>query len=160
MAAEKIQRTIANIVGKNIVDLFNVKHEPLLTINNYTTVILGIPTWDFGKIQEDWDENWNELNDINFNGKNIALYGLGDQEGYAEWFLDAMGYLHDHIQAQGGTFVGYWPNKGYTFEASKALTRNKQFFVGLALDDDNQFELTDERINNWCQLICKELGLV
>ena len=54
---------------------------------------------------------------------------------------------------------GYWPNQGYEFEASKALTNNEQDFVGLALDDENQFDLSDQRIASWCAQIIREFGL-
>lgn len=30
-------------------------------------------------------------------GKIVALYGMGDQLGYGEWFLDALGMLHDKL---------------------------------------------------------------
>ena len=32
-------------------------------------------------------------------------------------------------------------------------------FCGLALDDDNQAELTASRIRRWCEQLCAELGL-
>lgn len=60
-------------------------------------LILGIPTWDFGEIQEDWEAVWDQLDDLNLEGKIVALYGLGDQLGYGEWFLDALGMLHDKL---------------------------------------------------------------
>jgi flavodoxin II len=39
---------------------------------------------------------------------------------------------------------------GYAFEGSKALTEDNLWFVGLALDDENQFEASDARIAQWC----------
>ena len=54
--------------------------------------------------------------------------------------------------------VGLWPNQGYEFEDSKALTEDKQFFVGLPLDDENQLELTDEFIARWCTQVITEFG--
>ncbi len=44
---------------------------------------------------------------------------MGDQLGYGEWFLDALGMLHDKL-ATGVKFVGYWPTEGYEF-----LARNR-----------------------------------
>ncbi len=64
-------------------------------------LILGIPTWDFGEIQEDWEAVWDQLDDLNLEGKIVALYGLGDQLGYGEWFLDALGMLHDKLSTKG-----------------------------------------------------------
>lgn len=155
MAAEKIQQQI----GVEKVDIFNIADEPIVTAGFYNYLILGIPTWDYGELQEDWEDIWEEIDEVSFKGKKVALYGLGDQVGYPEWFLDAMGYLHSKIIFLGGTPVGYWPAQGYEYEESKALTADKQFFVGLALDEENEFELTEPRIASWCDQILEEFGL-
>ena len=155
IVAEKIQATL----GKDLVDCYNVADEDLSTALQYNYLILGTPTWDFGELQEDWEEIWPELSDLDLNGKKIALFGLGDQVGYPKWFLDAMGYLYQQVIKQGGECVGYWPNKGYNFDESVALTEDKKHFVGLALDEENDFSKSDERINNWCQQIKKEFLL-
>ncbi len=152
MAAEKIQA----IIGEAIVDIHNVKEAPLTLINNYDLLILGISTWDFGEIQEDWSAVWQHLALLPFKNKYVALFGLGDQEGYGQWYLDAMGMLYDELKSSGAKFLGYWPTDGYQFEASKALTENGTHFVGLALDEDSQYELSDERIATWCEQILTE----
>ncbi|MDO6704799.1 flavodoxin FldB [Photobacterium sp. 1_MG-2023] len=154
MAAEKIR----DCIGDDLVDLHNIKEASLNDMNQYDLLILGISTWDFGELQEDWEAVWNQLDGLRLEGKTIALFGLGDQEGYTEWYLDAMGMLHDKLLPSGAQFVGYWPNQGYTFEASKALTEDKSLFVGLALDEDSQYELSDERIEQWCEQILTEYG--
>lgn len=64
---------------------------------------------------EDWEAVWDQLDDLNLEGKIVALYGLGDQLGYGEWFLDALGMLHDKLSTKGVKFVGYWPTEGYEF---------------------------------------------
>ena len=125
----------------------------------YDFLILGIPTWDYGELQEDWETHWDELDQIDFTGKQVAVYGLGDQVGYPEWFQDALGYLWAKVKNQGATMVGAWPNEGYTFDESKALSEDQSQFVGLALDDENQLDLTDDYIERWCQQICAEFGL-
>lgn len=83
---------------------------------------------------------------------------MGDQLGYTDWFQDALGMLHDVVISQGGFVIGNWPNEGYEFAASKALTEDKTAFVGLALDEDNQYMLSDERIKKWCQQLQSELA--
>lgn len=155
MAAEKIVER----VGPVNVDLFNVADEPLATAGLYQYLIMGIPTWDYGELQEDWEAVWEEVDQVDFTGKTVALFGLGDQVGYPEWFLDAMGYLHAKLINRGAKMVGYWPSNGYEFEQSQALTEDGQYFVGLALDDENEFEHTDARIDAWLETIRPELGL-
>lgn len=146
MTAEKIQLRL----GADRVTCFNIADTPINLAEDYDYLILGIPTWDYGELQEDWENIWPELDTISVEGKHIALYGQGDQIGYPEWFLDAMGYLHDKLVAAGALPTGYWPIEGYSFEGSQALTSDGQFFVGLALDDENQFEDSEARIAAWC----------
>jgi flavodoxin II len=153
IAAEKIQAEF----GAEQVTLFNIKDTALTEMAAHEMLILGISTWDYGEIQEDWEGHWPEIAGIDLNGKIIALYGMGDQIGYTEWFQDALGMLHDQVIAQGGYVVGYWPNEGYEFAESKALSQDQQNFVGLALDEDNQYDLSDERISKWCQQIKIEI---
>ncbi|PNH81707.1 flavodoxin FldB [Vibrio diazotrophicus] len=152
MAAEKMRA----IIGDDLLDIHNVKETPLSLMSDYDLLILGISTWDFGEIQEDWNEIWDQIDGIPLNGKSVALFGLGDQEGYGEWYLDAMGLLHDEIKKTGANIIGYWPVEGYTFEASKALTEDGTQFVGLALDEDSQYELSDERIATWIEQVLTE----
>ncbi|KOO05059.1 flavodoxin FldB [Vibrio nereis] len=153
MAAEKIR----TIIGEDLIDIHNVKESPLSLMAEYDFLILGISTWDFGEIQEDWNEIWDQIDGVPLSGKTVALFGLGDQEGYGEWYLDAMGMLHDELKKTGANIVGYWPNdESYEFEASKALTADESQFVGLALDEDSQYELSDERIANWVEQILVE----
>lgn len=153
MAAEKIR----SILGEDLVDIYNVKDSPLSLMADYDLLILGISTWDFGEIQEDWNELWDQIGVSALTGKTVALFGLGDQEGYGEWYLDAMGMLHDELKKTGAHFVGYWPNdESYQFDASKALTEDKTHFVGLALDEDSQYEMSDTRIATWVEQILIE----
>ena len=155
MAGEKIRA----VLGEDRVDFFNINETPIITAQFYDFIILGIPTWDYGELQEDWEDIWEEIDEVDFSGKKVALYGLGDQVGYPEWFLDAMGYLHSKVVARGATPCGYWPKAGYEFEASKALTPDGQYFVGLALDEENEFALSETRIKQWCEQILDEFGL-
>lgn len=152
IAAEKIQETI----GADLVELHNIKEIALANCLKYDFIVLGISTWDYGELQEDWESIWLDINDINLNGKVIALYGMGDQIGYTEWFQDALGMLHEQVIAQGAQIIGYWPNQGYDFAASKGLTQDKSHFLGLSLDEDNQYELSEDRINLWCEQILEE----
>ncbi|WP_029684376.1 flavodoxin FldB [Tatumella saanichensis] len=153
MVAEKIR----DFIGDDLVTLHNVKDGPVEAMQHYDLLIMGIPTWDFGVLQEDWEAVWTMLPDLQLNGKIVALYGMGDQIGYSEWFLDALGMLHDLLKPMGVRFVGYWPTDGFEFLSQKAVLPGETHFVGLALDDVNQFEMTDERVERWCEQILGEM---
>lgn len=154
IAAEKIQQQLS---GVNV-ELFNIKETPLSKSLDYDLLIYGISTWDYGEIQEDWEASWQDISELDLNGKIVALYGMGDQIGYTEWFQDALGMLHQEVIAQGAFIIGLWPNNGYEFAASKALTEDKTHFVGLSLDEDNQYDLSEQRITQWCQQIQAEIN--
>lgn len=131
------------------VDIFNIKDIELSTLEQYPTLILGIPTWDFGGIQSDWEDIGDSLGELALENTTIALYGLGDQFGYGDYFIDAVGWLYEKLLPTNATFIGQWSTEGYEFEASRACVHDKSQFIGLAIDEDQQFELTDERIEQW-----------
>jgi len=148
-AAKKIQQ----FFGADKAELFDVKDAGLAAIEYFDKFIFALPTWDYGEVQGDWQDVWDEIDTTDFTNKTVAFVGMGDQFAYAEWFQDAMGMLHDKVVAKGANVVGYWPTEGYDFEASKALSEDKNSFVSLALDEDCQPELTAERIEQWCEQI-------
>jgi len=156
MAAEKIATSIQQLTDQYAVELHNIATDPIQLMTDYRFIILGIPTWDYGELQEDWEAVWEQLDSLDLTDATVALYGLGDQVGYPQWFQDALGYLWAKVVNQGATTVGLWPNQDYAFEQSKALTEDQQWFVGLALDDENQLALTDPYIEQWCRQILEE----
>ena len=159
IAAEKICGEINSLMNSKTTSLYNVSSTSVSKMNDYKYLILGIPTWDFGELQEDWENQWEELSELNLESKYVAVFGLGDQVGYPEWFQDALGYLWHKVVHLGATTVGEWPNTGYDFIESKALNGEKNVFVGLALDEENQFEIIDDLIFRWSTQIVTEFGL-
>ncbi|MBF2065853.1 MAG: flavodoxin FldA [Calothrix sp. C42_A2020_038] len=143
--------------GDSVVTLHNAADIDVSELEEYECIIIGCPTWNIGELQSDWEGLYHELDDVDFSGKKIAYFGTGDQIGYADNFQDAIGILEEKISAQGGTTVGYWPKEGYDFNESKALRNGK--FVGLALDEDNQSDLTDSRIKQWVAQLKQEFGV-
>ena len=156
MVAEKLQAAFSQQTEITLV-LHNIKDDSLSLCQHYDFLIFGISTWDYGQLQEDWESSWDEVAQLDLSAKVVALYGMGDQVGYSEWFQDALGMLHDHLTPTGAYIIGYWPNKGYEFIGSKALTDDEQSFVGLSLDDESQYQLTDERIEQWVNQLSNEM---
>lgn len=156
---ERVAYRIQQRLGADVVDVRDIADVTQLDFANYNRIILGIPTWDFGQIQSDWEEFWDDIAAVDFSGKMVAFFGLGDQFGYGDYFLDAMGMLHDVVIQSGANIIGYWPTDGYEFDASKAEIPGEGLFVGLALDEDQQEDMTAERLNQWCSQIHGEFGL-
>ncbi len=116
---------------------------------SYNKLILGTSTWYYGEHQGDWEDLLDLIpEDADCSDKTVALFGLGDQEGYPDWYLDAMGMIADEFERRGATIIGDWSAEGYDFDESKAIREDGRF-VGLALDDDCQPKLTEGRVNEW-----------
>lgn len=157
--SERIAYRIQKRFGEDVVDVLDIADVTQLDFTDYDKIILGIPTWDFGQIQSDWEEFWDDIAAVDFSGKTVAFFGLGDQFGYGDYFLDAMGMLHDIVIQTGPEIIGHWSIEGYEFTASKAEIPGAGKFVGLALDEDQQEHLSADRLNRWCAQIHAEFGL-
>jgi flavodoxin I len=154
---ETIAEAIQTELGSSLVDLHDIAKADTSDFAGYRCIIIGCPTWNIGELQSDWEGFYQELDAIDFNGKQVAYFGAGDQVGYADNFQDAMGILEAKISELGGKTVGYWPTDGYDHSESKAIKNG--MFVGLAIDEDNQSDLTDSRIKTWVAQVKRELGL-
>ena len=122
----------------------------------YDHIIMGVATWFDGELPNYWDEFVPALEDLDLSGKKIALFGLGDQKGYPENFLDGVGIMAEILEGQGATLLGFTSIEGYEFESSRAL-RGQQF-VGLAIDYENQGSLNKERIAAWVDQLKKDFA--
>lgn len=154
---ESAAEMIRDEFGDDVVTLQDISQADAADFDDYQCLIIGCPTWNIGELQSDWEGFFPELDTISFSGKLVAYFGTGDQLGYGDNFQDAMGILEEKISQRGAKTVGYWSTDGYDFNDSKALRNGK--FVGLALDDDNQSDLTDQRIKAWVTQLKTEFGL-
>jgi flavodoxin I len=141
--AEKMQQ----LLGKDRADLVDIAKAEVDDLNRYPNLIMGASTWGYGALQDDWENKMALLKEADLQDKTIALFGLGDADGYPSTFVDAMGEIYDSLVACGVTPVGAWPTDGYPFDASSACRNNQ--FVGLVLDEDNQSDKTSGRIETW-----------
>lgn len=122
----------------------------------FDVLIFGISTWNIGQLEMTWEEFFPKLDQIDFKGKKVALFGMGDQSNYPDTYLDALGILRDKLVAHGAEIIGSWSTDGYNFSGSLAVHEGK--FVGLALDQDNQPDLTEDRISNWVKKVKDQIG--
>src|SRR5512146_221670 len=163
-------RRIAKAIKKRfdddtMADALNVNKATPELFASYSHLILGTSTLGGGQLPGlstdcmggGWEEFLPKIEHLDFSGKTIALFGLGDQDKYQDEFVDAMGILYEFFKARGARFVGAWPSDDYDFVASKALVDGD--FVGLVLDQENQKLLTDARVEAWLKLIAAEVGL-
>jgi flavodoxin I len=140
---------IAAETGLDAVDIGDVSGDDIMACDS---LIIGAPTWHTGADSERsgtaWDEFlYGDLTGLDLSGKKVAIFGMGDQSGYADNYCDAMDELASCFEKQGATIVGAWSSDGYEHEDSKSVRGDK--FVGCAFDEDNQPELSEERAKNW-----------
>jgi flavodoxin I len=137
-------------------DVFDVSSNPSDALNQYDNLILGTSTWGAGDLQDDWEDFISEIELSKLNGKVVAIFGFGDGCSNPDTFVSGMGALYEAVKDNGCKLVGFVDTEGYDFEESAAVIDGK--FIGLALDEENQGDLTEERINNWVSQIKSELN--
>ncbi len=151
-AAEKIAELLADY-SPTLVDIYDGDDEPFQT---HDVLILGVSTWGVQDLQDDWNDFFPKLEQMDLTGKTVALFGMGDASIYPSSFVDAIGILYEIVVERGATIIGEVDAEGYDFEYSRAIVDGK--FVGLPLDDDYEPELTEERIVNWVEQLKPHLG--
>ena len=114
-------------------------------------LILGTSTWGAGEMQDDWYDGVKTLKSAGLAGKTVALFGCGDSESYSDTFCGGMKELYDAAVEAGATVLPGVSTDGYTFDDSEAVEGDK--FLGLALDDVNEDDKTEERIDAWIEAI-------
>lgn len=143
---------LAPITAQNIGEV-----KDLSALLAYDYLILGLSTWNIGQLQDDWDIAFDQLDALDFSGKSVALFGVGDQYGYPDNYLDAVGILGHKLLERGALLSGFWETAGYQFTASRALLHGK--FMGLALDEEHQSDLTPQRITRWLAQLAQEWAM-
>ena len=63
--------------------------------------------------------------------------------------------IKNEFEKRGAIIIGKWPTEGYKFTESASVEDDQ--FCGLALDEDHQFDLTDERIDQWLAKLKTEM---
>jgi len=128
-------------------------------IAGHDALILGAPTWNTGADEQRSGTSWDDwlydtLPNIDVSGKKIAIFGVGDQQSYNDNYCDAAGELYDLFTAAGAKVYGMTPTEGYDHSESKAEVDGK--FVGLMCDEDNQYDLSEDRSKAWVDQLKSE----
>ena len=124
-------------------------------LSDFDNIILGTSTWGDGELQDDWFGFINTVKNANLAGKTVALFGVGDQFSYSDTYVNGMGEIYNAVKGTGANIIGATSTDGYSFNESAAVVDGK--FVGLALDYDNQSDLSEDRISAWVESIAAQL---
>lgn len=149
---QAIAEKIGEKLGAEVVDVASLTDGQ---INEAENLILGTSTWGAGELQDDWYDGVEKLKGTDLSGKTVALFGCGDSESYSDTFCGGMEDIYSAVSEKGAKVIGEVSTDGYTFDDSAAVHDGK--FVGLALDDVNEDDKTDDRIDAWVDSIKGEL---
>ena len=145
---QSIAETIASKLGVEAIDVTKFDADVIAANDN---LLLGTSTWGAGELQDDWYDGLNVLKAADLAGKTVAVFGCGDSESYSDTFCGAMAEIYNAAKDAGATLVGEVSTDGYTYDDSEAVVDDK--FVGLALDDVNEDDKTEGRIDAWLEAI-------
>ena len=145
---QSIAEQIASKLGVEALEVTNLTADVVAANEN---LLLGTSTWGAGELQDDWYDGLDVLKGADLSGKTVALIGCGDAESYSDTFCGAMAEIYNVVKEGGANVIGEVSTDGYTFEDSEAVVDGK--FVGLALDDVNEDDKTEERIDAWLENI-------
>lgn len=156
--AEKVKAAL----GEQNVDMISVNDASISDLEKYDLIIFGISTvgketWDSNYSNTDWSKFFPNISKVDFSGKTVAIFGLGDHITYSSYFVNAIGVLAKDLLKNGANLVGKVDTAGYDFDESEAVIDG--MFIGLPIDEDFEPELTDERVSNWVNSIKPPFGI-
>ena len=155
-AAEKLEELFDGAELINMEDDF----DDLEQFDEFDVLLIGSSTWGQGDPQRDWVDPLYEMenDEPDFSGKKVAFFGAGDQVTHGEHFVSALGKMEELFHARGAkTGFGHWPTDGYEYKFSLAEKAGK--FCGLPIDDINQQDLTEQRLEAWAEQVKSEMGI-
>ncbi len=160
-AVNRVADKLKNVIGEDKVVMIPVNSATVADIEKYDKIIFGMSTvgkdtWDSKYANNDWAKFLPEIAKTRYEGKTIAIFGLGDHVTYAATFVDHMAVLARELTKNGAVLTGQVPTADYEFDESEAVVDGK--FLGLPIDEDFEPELTDERIQKWVKQISSDFG--
>lgn len=149
---------VAQRLGKALgaeANIFDVASASAAEAAAFDVLLLGSSTWGIGDLQDDWEDFLPKLAEQPLSGKKVALFGCGDADSYPDSFCEALAKIKEGLADAGVTFIGAISPEGYSYDATASEEDGK--LIGLCIDEANQSDLTDERIEKWVALIQPEL---
>lgn len=159
-SVELSAKAICEEIGTEKVEISDVASFDLSKLNEYENFIIGGATvgaddWHDTRDDNKWNEFFVKTKSFDLTTKKVAAFGLGNQILYPEHFVDSLGYLKDEVEKRNGKLIGLWPTEGYDFTDSEGASHTH--FFGLALDHDNEPDLTLPRIKKWVAQLSNEM---
>lgn len=149
---EQVARKISKKLINSILVIKSIDKVTVQDLEDCDNWIIGGSTvgshvWMDADDSNKWNTFFKSMDSIDMKSKVVAFYGLGDQILYPHHFVDGLGVFQEEFEKRNAKIVGHWPIEGYNFYDSDGMADKK--FYGLALDEDQEPELTDGRLTKW-----------
>lgn len=158
-SVHKVAKRIKQKIKDHKVDMLyirDIKPEQFLNYRNIILVssTLGKDAWNNDETDE-WAAFMPDMQKLELDGRKVALVGLGNHVLYPNNFVDGLGDLADLIEKRNGILIGKTETDNYTFNMSRAIRDG--VFTGLPLDEDNEPDKTEARIEKWLTFVLPEM---
>lgn len=152
-----IAADIGDMLSDYIDEVVDIGTATASDLQNEDFLVLGGGTFGSGELTSDWERFWPQMDTIDFTGKKVALFSLGDAWAYGDNFCSVMRMFQDKIQQRGGQIIGRGaPASEYNFDHSEAVEDG--FFIGAALDEMNESRQTPRRLRQWTLSVIADLS--
>jgi len=146
---------LGEMIGTDNLDVIPAKEAESDIVSKYNQIILvgstvGADHWNNEVIEDEWTTFFTKIEDLSFENKKVAIVGLGNCVLYPSHFADGMADLYERITKKSAQVFGFVDAEEYDFEDSEALNEEGSF-CGLALDEDNEAELSAGRLEKWIE---------
>ncbi|MBU1669139.1 flavodoxin domain-containing protein [bacterium] len=154
------------IITDALVEAFEVDEDSVISMeddyddieqfDDFDVLFIGSSTWGQGDAHFEWVDPMLEIEEeADFSGKKVAFFGAGDAKKHGEHFCSALGKLHNTFTKVGAEAIGFVPKEDYNYEFSLAEMDGK--LCGLGIDEHNEAEKTQARIENWITVLKDEV---
>lgn len=143
-------KEVVDIVASQLGDaqVFDVA-DGIEAMEVFDNIILASPTYGLGELQDDWAGVIDEVAEIDFSGKTVALIGVGDVAIFGANYVESMMHLYNAVEPKGAKIVGMVSTDDYAFEASEAIVDDK--FMGLPIDASDDEDEMASKIEGWLE---------
>lgn len=149
---ESVAKSIRDLFNGEA-DLFNVETIKIDDIKPYKYLILGTSTTGIGDLQDDWDSFLPTFSKADLSDKTVAIFALGDSASFSSSFAESVRVIYDAINDK-TKIIGSVEDQGYTYDDSTAVIDGR--WVGLPIDEDNEYDQTAARLEAWVEQLKKE----
>jgi flavodoxin I len=150
------------IITDALVEAFDIDEESVISMeddyddieqfDDFDVLFIGSSTWGQGDTHFEWVDPMLEIaEDADFSGKKVAFFGAGDSKKHGEHFCSALGKLYKTFTKVGATPIGFVDKEDYSYEFSLAEMDGK--LCGLGIDEHNEADKTQARIENWITVL-------